>query len=43
MDFFGGHLKFLCRKTFVKLSNGEEIVMLSFSHEVKDASWGTKL
>jgi hypothetical protein len=43
MDFFGEHLKFLCRKTFVRLSTGEEIVTLSFSHEVKDTSWGTKL
>jgi hypothetical protein len=44
MDFFlGDHLKVLCQKPFVRLSTGKEIVTLSFSHEVKDASQGTKL
>jgi len=43
LDFFGEHLKFLCRRLFARLSTGKEIVTLSFSHEVKDASRGTKL
>jgi hypothetical protein len=43
LDLFGKHLKFLCRRFFARLSTGKEIVTLSFSHEVKDASQGTKL